>query len=417
MCSYGTMKILFFILLQLTGVYSTHKVSLENDITSHIDNWVTSIFTFGGKNGAEAVSKIYGSELNEFEYNIGNQENNSHAKYIFQNIRFRAPYGTEGAVVVQQINWKLSESKISTFFDQLRFLIDVEVKTGIGNYEKKISMYARFKNLTLTALGSYTKDDYLKITHDFTCNAVEYWTESDYLQGNLTYEDKKQIHREIKPILPTILRKSLNTSQKSIQKIDDLFQEYEKPRQEIISVHPDFMSNPLKYYYLIPKIPFFCFILKRIVIHGLSNFESYQAQTSFRLFTHTLLIRNIQGSMTLDYRSEKEKSLKLNFQIDCFILSKKDGSDCIYAQAKYYTITRRKTNTTLSGRQSGVIINRLESVLASRLLGLPSKKIEQICDVEMPVEKIEISNCSDWKTIKESYKEWIPFNDDKEIKK
>ncbi|XP_065208605.1 uncharacterized protein LOC135837308 [Planococcus citri] len=450
MCSHSTMKISFFILLQLTGIYSTLEVSLENDITKHTDNWVTSIFT-SGETGPKQMIELYYNKFNEFEYNISNQENNVSTKYIFQNISIGTFFctddssdntddsdnsdntddsdntdNTDNTVMVQQITWKFSESKISAFLEGFHFYIygDVKIKTSVSNYEKssKIAMYPTFKNFTLTSLASYTKDNDLKITHDFTCTSVDYWKASLWYGGNLTAdcEYTKQLDREIKQILPTIFRKSLNNSQTYITRFNVVvIQAYEQPRQEIISVHPDFLNNSQKYYYLIPKIPFLCFILKRIVIHGLSNFESFKTRRSLeedpKIFTHTLLIRNIRGSMTLDYRSELEKALKLNFQINSFNLTKKDRTYCVYGHAKDYTITRANTNVSLSSLQSEVVMNRLQSALASALLRLPSKKSGQFGDLEMALEKIKISNSSDWETIKESYKKWIPFHNDEEV--
>ncbi|XP_065208606.1 uncharacterized protein LOC135837310 [Planococcus citri] len=428
MCSCSTMKIIFFILLQLTGIYeySTQEISLENDITKHIDKWVTTIFNtsiISEENAVKTISEIHKTELNELKYNnISNQGHNLHPKCIFQNVVYYDYDSSLDWCYGIQIEWKSYESKIiRAFFDFLHFDMDALVKTGEGNYKEssQVPIEVTFRNVTSTASRLYTRDNGLKITYsyDFTHSSVDYRTKSA--------EDKKQLDRVILPILPTILRdQHVSTNQKTIRELEDVFQEYEKPSLEMISTRPDFLSNPQKYYYLIPRTPIFCFILKRIVIHGISNFESYKTHCELyihtyrdEIFTHTLLIRNLQGSMTLDYQSEKEKALKLNFQVDCFNLTKKDDTYCVHGHAKDYTITRANTNVSLSSLQSEVIMNRLESALASALSGLPSMKIGQICDVEIPIEKIETSNCSDWETMKESYKEWIPFNDDEVIKR
>ncbi|XP_065208608.1 uncharacterized protein LOC135837312 [Planococcus citri] len=413
-------KVLFFILLQLKGIYSTQEVHLENDITTHLNEWVSKIFAIGGQNGIEIISKIYEHELNEFQCcNISNQEADINTKRIFQNIVFYAPKGHEyDGKKAQRINWTFSENKISLFFEGLNLHTKMLIRSGSGNVEKSlnVSVFAAFKNFTLTAVKSYTKDNDSNITYDINCTKVDYWGKNFwYLGGNSTAEGEKQLDLEIKPILPIILQESLKYNQKFTQKLDDVFQVHEKPRREIISAQPDFLNNSQKYYYLVPEIPFFCFVLKRIVIHGLWNFESYKVHGISGIFTHTLVVRNIRGSMTLDYRSEKEPDLELNFQMNCFVVSKKDDTGCVYGRAKYYTITRTNTNVPLDSVQSEVVMNELESAVASALLS--SKRVGKTFDVEMPLEKIEISNSSDWKTIKESYKGWIPFNDDEIIKK
>ncbi|XP_065208611.1 uncharacterized protein LOC135837313 [Planococcus citri] len=414
---YSTMSILFIILFQMKGIYSTQEVCSENDITIHLNEWVSAIFTKGHKRGTKIIYAIYDCRLKQFEYNISNQETDLNKKIFFQEITFGAnPLIEYTNKKAQQIHWKFAENKIIVSFEELYFRVEIRARSRAENGDKfeDVATYPKFKNFTLTVVKSHTKED--QITYDFTHSGIDDWEDTFWhTVGNLTLEEKDQINRLIKPTLPTILRENLNTNTKLIYELDDLFQSYDNPRKKLSSTHTDFSNNPQKYYYLIAEIPFFNFVLKHVVIYGLWNFESYKVHATHGIFTHTMLVRNIEGTMTLDYGSEKEPPLELNFHINCFILSKQDDTECVYGQAKYYTVTRTRTNVLLSSLQSEVVINQLESALASALLS--SKKVGKICDVEMPLEKLKISNTSDWKSIKEFYNGWIPFNDDEVIKK
>ncbi|XP_065208647.1 uncharacterized protein LOC135837339 [Planococcus citri] len=399
------MKILLFILLQLTGTFSTQQMCLENDITSRLNKWVPSIFEINGESAGDIISTVEHHNLKEFECNISNKTNSSLTKFFFRDVHLCIMSEDRKA---SQIIWKFQENKIIAFFEQLYLKIDGKMVVVNGDEKlSKIITYPKLNNFTLTATTSCSDTD-TKINCNTTQNSINNWSNNIWYSGNLTSEDEHHFGQEIIETLPAILQSNLNNNEELVRKLDEVFQAYNKPRKELISTYPDFLSNPHQYYYLIPRIPFLCFTLKRIVISGLSNFESYKVVHGVsEIFTHTLLIKDVQGTVTLDYGSERETDLELDFRIDYFIISKREETDCIHGQAKYYTVNKTKANVSLSDRQSEVIMNRLESALASALLS--SNKAQRMCNLEMPPEDIKISNVSDWKTIKESYKEWVPF--------
>ncbi|XP_065208612.1 uncharacterized protein LOC135837314 [Planococcus citri] len=411
----NTIRIIVFILFQLKGIFSKQELCLENDITKHIDKWVTSIFSIDSENAIKLISAMKDYKPKEFETDIENNVNHFHDKFFFQNVSFQleeeSEYDSDGPES-PQIHRKFPENEMSIFLQDLLVRIWGTIGTVKNEAFTDFNTTLYLENYTFTAVASRMNDKLVVYNttfggycHELMDDEDVYWTNQ-----NLTDEDKEQLARELKPLLPEMLSENMKNNPEVAFHLDDIFDTYEKPRKKIISEHPNFLTNPQQYYYLIPKIPFYCFVLRRVVIHGLSNFESFKNHEDYTIFTHTLLVRNVQGRMTLYYRTKEETPLELSFHIDCLFVSKTDDIECAHAQAKYYSITRTKTNVTLSARQSEVIMNGLESAIASSLL--PTMEVGKICDLETPLDKIKISNGSDWKTIKQSYKGWIPFNDD-----
>ncbi|XP_065218567.1 uncharacterized protein LOC135844330 [Planococcus citri] len=401
---YTTMRISIFIWLQLTDIFSTQEIRLQNDITQQLNAWIPSIFEINDKNATDIICiSLNRHRLKRFE--------DLHTKFYFVNIYFHIKHKKNKA---SQILWKFQENNIMAFFEKLNFEMNLRAKVPLGNSTiiSDANIYPTFNNFTFTAIASYTDDD-SKITYNIsniTHSGIDSWQQNEWWNPDLTNPDKNQLEVEIKRAAPTILQQILNNNQNFSGKLDEIFQVYEKSRKEIISTYADFSNNSQKYFYHIPQIPLFCFTLKHIVISGLTNFESYEVGRGISgNFVHSLLVRNIQGTLSLDYGFENEPDLDLRFQIDRFTLSKKHGTaDDVHGQAKYYKVTRTKSNILLSDRHSEVIMNRLESALATALLSL--NKAWKACDIECEIGQIEITNSSDWRTIVEKYSDWIPFN-------
>ncbi|XP_065208643.1 uncharacterized protein LOC135837336 [Planococcus citri] len=415
---YSTVKILFLILIRVKDIFSTQEICLENDITIHLNEMITNISAIECKIADEMIYTIPDYILKEFEYNISNDVQSFQTNFFLQDIKFSTGSVRDEDDKTSQIVWKFHENKLSVTFKEPCIKLNGVTKVNGFQDEKSSTFYLGsqcFGNFTITATRSHIKDEVLNNSYEITYSSLEYYYGDSWDKKNLTNEGKEQLKQELRSVLLAALHKNLNNNQNFSREFDKLFHLHEIRRKEIISIHSDFVDSEQSYYYLIPKIPFLCFILKRIVIYGLSNFESYAVRRTPENFKRTLLVRNLRGSMTLDYRTENEPDLELDFQIDCLILSRRQEADCIHAQAKYYTVTRTKTNVTLSSHQSEVMMNRLESAIASALSS--SKKVAKFCDLEMPLEKINVSKDSNWSTIKESYKKWIPFNDDEIVNK
>lgn len=166
------------------------------------------------------------------------------------------------------------------------------------------------------------------------------------------------------PALSKLLRENYKTNQEFPKSLRTLFKAYSGSKKTLLSTHPDFFTNDNKYYYLIPKISFFCFNLKNVFIRGLWHLEWLKINTGLSIFTHSLMIRNVQGSVVLDFGTTQEKPVELQFKIDYFSISI-DGKS-VNVDARCYSVN--KTNTPLSYRQSALIMQRIELAVASSVL-------------------------------------------------
>ncbi|XP_065216956.1 uncharacterized protein LOC135843127 isoform X2 [Planococcus citri] len=341
---YTTVKISVFIWLQLTGIFSTQQIHMENDITTHLNAWVSTIFAIDGINALDIIC----DELKGYNFKV-------FGKYFLTIYIMVSQTPTRNTAL--QMVWNFKENNTIAFFEKLDLVI-WRLPMGGPARKSDAEIYPTYNNFTISAdVGPYTEDD-LKINCNITYSSMDNWSDIPWNRIGLPVEDGEgdRLEEEIRRDLPTILQEGLNYNENFTNKLYQVFQEaYEKPRKEIISTYPDFSGNSQKYYYHIPQIPLFCFTLKRIVISGLTNFESYgvvrDTYGNFT-FTHSLLIRNVQGTMILDYGFENEPNLDLHFQIDRFILSKNEKIDCIRGQAEYYKVTRTKANVVLSDRHS-----------------------------------------------------------------
>ncbi|XP_065208590.1 uncharacterized protein LOC135837294 isoform X2 [Planococcus citri] len=390
----GKELIILFILLQLKA----QVICSENDVTKHLNESISNIFAINAQDAIELISTVRNHKMKEFEYNVSKNVNPFQTKFFFQNICIWRFEGTssEEDIPPPQLHWEFIEKKMSLLYEDLRISLQGMIGAVKGENISKIRIRPGFKNFTLTAVGSYIDHNNLKFSHNITYNGLRCWmlatpTVYWFTKISSSRDDLEQLDQQIIPASLAMIHRNIQDNRYFSDKLKEIFQTYEKPRKEIISKHPDFLTNPQRYYYLIPEYTFFRFILKDIVIRGLSNFKSFKCiRSSSGIFTHTLHVRDVRGNMTLDYRSKNATNLELDFQIDYLFVSKKEDSSCVFVQAKYYTVVSTKTNVSLSTRPSLVIMNGLESAIASSLL--PSMKIGKTCDLGTSLEEIEISN-------------------------
>ncbi|XP_065208600.1 uncharacterized protein LOC135837303 [Planococcus citri] len=424
MHSHYITKILLFSLSVLQGIFSSQAIYLENDITKLLDKWITSVFTVDSEKACDLFSTVSYYKVKEFEHELDHNVSHFDKKFFFQDVNFTMVRMTEDMVDSDfsgeweppQIHWKFSENKLTVFFEEL--MLHTQGTLGA----KKNEPYADFNtylgvfNATLVAVASPNPEntDYLKIAYDFSYpESVTFLNGDEDVQWfNVTTPPHEDLNKEIEPVLPLMISKNIQNNYEFSYALGEIFEAYTDTKKEIIYEHPDFVKNSGLFHYLIPKIPFYEFTLKRVVIFGLSNLESFKVHSTSGVFTHTLLVKNVEGSVTLDYGTDEESPLKMIFQIDCLFISKRDDTSCAYVNAQYYHIARAKTNVLLTNRQSEAIIHGLERGIASSVL--PSMEVGKVCDLETPLDEIDITNATDWKSVKESYRGWIPFNDDNE---
>ncbi|XP_065208588.1 uncharacterized protein LOC135837293 [Planococcus citri] len=398
----GKARILLFILLQSKGIFLEQEIR-ENDKTKHLHESISNIFAINAEDAIELISTTANYEIKEFEYNVSEKVNPFQTKFFFQNIRMsRYDRNSPGIWwlsseseedIPPQLHWEFIEKKMSLYYEDLRISFYAVIGAVKGENLSKIEIHPDFRNFTLTAVGSYIEHDDLKFSYNIAYNGLRCWLPTIWWTKIISVEDDlKQLEQQIIPAsLIAMVHNNLRNNMDFSDTLKEIFQTYEQPRKEIISKHPDFLNNPQQYYYLIPEYTYFRFILKDIVIRGLSNFKSFKCiRSSSGIFTHTLHVRDVRGNMILDYRSENATNMELNFQIDHLFVSRKEDSGCVFAKAKFYTVVATKTNVSLSARPSQVIMNGFESAIASSLL--PSMKIGKTCDLETSLEEIEISN-------------------------
>ncbi|XP_065208603.1 uncharacterized protein LOC135837306 [Planococcus citri] len=308
MSLYSITKIIIFILIQLKDFSSTQEIHLENDLTKHIDEWVTSIFSISGNDGVHIITQMIGCTPKEFEYNITNHVNHSQTEFLFQRIHLTLKGESEQIEFDRpQIHWNFAENKINFVFLEIRIKIQAGIAIAKAQPRGKrcSSMndyicWCSFENFTISAVGTRVKDDQLKVSYNTTYSSFGITDLRTFNQ--ISMNENKNLVQEITPAMQMILEQNFHNNVKFIHELDKIFQVQEEPRKKIISAHPHFSTNPQQCNYLIQEIPFLGFILKRIVISGMSNFESYNVDhSSNETYTRTLLIRNVQGNMTLDY--------------------------------------------------------------------------------------------------------------------
>lgn len=141
-----------------------------------------------------------------------------------------------------------------------------------------------------------------------------------------------------------------------------------QPEKAINLAHPKFSQHRQQHYFFLPNVIFYWFNLRNVSIGGLWNFYSLNANETLTNSTNTLLVKNIRGSMTLDYGCEIEKPLELNFIADSIFISADFMTNQSNVEARDYHVIRTAIGTPVTNRQAAVIMQQIEFAIASSLL-------------------------------------------------
>ncbi|XP_065208601.1 uncharacterized protein LOC135837304 [Planococcus citri] len=402
---------LFIILLQVKDIFPTQEISTENNLAKYLNVWVANVFRVGIGDGFELITTMQQYKLKEFEYNISNNVNHFNSTFFFQNINYRVMVDKESdRWEPPSIHWEFSSHKMEVFFKVLSISISGMISAEKGHRFSNFHSVLHFKNFTSTAVGSYAKDNDLSVSnHGIKYDTLKNWLNIFWHNETLAVKDQEHLEQEIRPALVSMLLENLRNNTNFTNKLDEIFQTYETPRRKLISEHPDFSNNPQQYHCTVPETPFLHrFTLKDIVIRGLWNLASLKV--TFREFATIkhLLIKNIRGRMTLDYRFENEPDLELQFQSGGISLLLGDEYKWERAYGTNFTFTRAKTNVSLSSEHKWRIMNTFVWTVASSLL--PSAKgKDEIIWHSIP-NSTWFKNETDLAKIKKEYKTWIPFN-------
>lgn len=193
--------------------------------------------------------------------------------------------------------------------------------------------------------------------------------------GSVNLGTQEELTQETKSALIAMLRENIERNKNFYQVFDGLFREYIQTTHEMIASHPGILNQDQKYYYLIPKIPFYHFTLNSIVIRGLSNVDSLKIFTIPDIFTRSMVVKHLQGSLILDYGSQgrdSPKPMELSFKIDYLTISTRHKVNCAHVEAKYYGFSNARGPLTY--RQSAFLMQSIESAIVSAVM--PSKEGE-----------------------------------------
>lgn len=404
-------KLVFFSLLVLKAIVSIQaaEISYENDVTKHMDSWISKIMKINSASSKKLFSRITQNKIQNYVYDMDREIDR-----LGKKLHFRDVYMNVTEYKSPQINWKFSENKMGLFIKEFTIRMMGTILETSNSIFSRFDTCLDLENVTFTLSITEDEKTSFEFTQDkswlwFTDDMKIYWKQESYSGENdeVTLSQKQELEKVFLLALPVLLRENFDTNDEFAKSIRTVFKAYSGPRKTLISTHHDFFSNKEnKYYYLIPKIPFFCFNLKNVFIRGLWNLEWLKINTGISIFTHSLMIRNVQGSLILDFGTPQEKPVELRFKIDYFSIS--TDSKSVNVDARCFIVN--KTDTPLAYRQSALIMQRIESAVANSLV--PSLQNRRTYEIDTPVEQIKITDKTDWKTIRSSFHEWIPFNDD-----
>ncbi|XP_065208593.1 uncharacterized protein LOC135837295 [Planococcus citri] len=412
-------KLTFLILLVLKVILSTQNdlPPRKYDIIPSLGNWITNIIETVDSSIKDAYASVVRHKILELEYNITQNVNLPfQSKIIFYDITFYV-HKTDAAesTPLKLSKNKLSDNQIRLSTPHFRITLEGELRTVKNQSYTSYFTTLHFQDFVLDVTPKPDDPSGSKFSFEFSYKSyrtVHHVTQEEitWPKGDLTENQKTELTRLIKPILPLLLREHMNRNPELSKAFDHIIKIY-TIASNIISTQMDFFEHHQQYYYLIPQIHFYGFYLRDIVVQGVLNIDSLNIEANGDLswspvsYTQTLLMKNIVGNITLDYCSENHSPLKLKYQINYLAITTKKGSDLVQVEARGYNISRT-TGAPLTTRQSANIICKIECAIAAALM--TSKKAQKSCDI---VGQIDITNSSDWKMIERKYSQWIPFNE------
>ncbi|XP_065208594.1 uncharacterized protein LOC135837296 [Planococcus citri] len=414
-------KFSFFVLFILKEILSTQSTnpSTEYDITSSLPDWIAKILeTDQALNVNDAVKAAFASaehhRVQVLEYNITHAVEPFQSKVVFYDTNFYThPVDAAETLPFTLHSWKSSGNTICLSTPKFRITLEGEIRAERDQFYASYFTTLHFEKFVLNAIR--VTNDPNDVQFSYMLSFENYYVyhhgssvDIKWPQGDLTEDQKTELNNAIKPMMPLLLGEHMIRNPRFSETFDRISKTFNQP-SEIISAHPNFLNHREQYYYLVPEIPFYGFTLNNVVIQGVLNIDSFDMNKESPIFTHTLLMKNIQGSMTLNYGSEHRAPLGLKYAIDYLSISTKEGTDIVHVEAKSYSVNRT-SGAALSYRQSANIIQKIESAVVASLL--PAKRAWKTYDMEPEIGQIQVTNASDWKQIEKTYSNWIPFNNE-----
>ncbi|XP_065208583.1 uncharacterized protein LOC135837290 isoform X2 [Planococcus citri] len=379
-------KTFFLILFALEAIISTQaqaQFTHEHDVTKYMDEWIARLFKFTKEPMKKLFSKISTTTLSAFSFDIGDYISPLGSTFYFRDV-----YMNVSEFRWSQLDWRFSENTS----EMLVFVSEFTVRVFGCILKTSDEHYTRFETFLGLENTSFTfainADE--KISQDFRQNKSRILMEARFYDCNDSSQPdyhRTELDAALLPAAVALLRENLNQNPKFAKSLRAIF---DRRKSRLVKTYPDLFTMPDKYYYLIPKIPFFSFNLKNVIIHGLWNLESIKVNKGNEA---KIVVKDVHGSLNLDFGTSQETPLELMFKIDHFSLS----------------VQHEKFRIELAIAEALLLVSFKEGIVS-----WSKNQLSEIQEIELPIKEIlnKSSDKSDWQTFKQTLREWIPFNDD-----
>ncbi|XP_065208644.1 uncharacterized protein LOC135837337 [Planococcus citri] len=398
---------------------SNYSYDITKTLSNRIANLLNNVKT---DQIAKLVNDLENYDGKSFECDVAHDKEPFHNKFFFGAINITA---SRRIVDFQKpyINCQFYVNKLVIFMSKFM----VQIFTDVGAVKDTVFLYFTpvlyFHNMSIfvTKLPK-NNDEAEKINVNYTYDwfSVSYTFKQTYF-ANLTENRKFELEALFQKPLPSLLLENINTNTKFLHSMDENF--LSQPGKDLNSTHPQFLTNEQQHYYFIPNIPFYWFNLYNVTIKGLWNFNSLGKNNTIGENAYTLIVKNVRGSLTLDYGCETEKPLELDFMTDTLFISVRYEYDVdenllineTNVEARDYHVIL--LDTQITHRQAALIMQKIESAVALSIW--PSVKTwnnsnqqSNMYESENVLETVfsQTTQKPDTKSIKQLFSKWIPFN-------
>ncbi|XP_065208571.1 uncharacterized protein LOC135837284 [Planococcus citri] len=410
-CKMKSLVFVLFLMKEITSIRSSTRESRKHDLTIHLNRTINKLFqSVKTVIVTHLLKKIQNLEPQTYEYNLTHPIDGFQDRIIFRDTS------------IQDFCLYMSSKHIDYDFinDKIQIVLhEADVHFGADVHSAEDTYYGSF--FAVMEIESKCLINVVKLPETDPGYKIFQIDMQFFDLNNITYRifnesvtNNTKLVKEIESRLPSILLDNMNNNEILTQALYDSYGF--QPKKHLIAKRKNFSNNEPQYYYRIPTAQYFCFNLKNITIKGLSNFQSLKYHRFPRTAIHTLLIKDVRGNATLDYGRESDPPLRLHFYIDYLTISQ-DGFADRYGRGfkvggHWCSVRRVRGNTSLTNVQTEGVIRSIESAFAFSLT--PQLDVWKAHEMENPIGQkcSELLASLSWEEMKESFKKWIPFNED-----
>ncbi|XP_065208642.1 uncharacterized protein LOC135837335 [Planococcus citri] len=414
------------------------------DITKSLSSCIANLFCNAEPAEAEKfINRTENCDGISSEYEVAHEEEPFHNKLFYRVVNVSAAkriIDYERSHV--EFKFRDNTREVAVFSPKILYHIHSEVGAVKDTVYSRFHPVLYFLNLTIIATRrskNFNEPDDVSLNYTYSWSSINFMHKTWYCE-QISIDRKAELEKLFTTAVQSMFYKYVNVNYKNA--LDETF--LSQPEKDLNSTHPQFLTNQQQHYYFIPSIPFYWFNLRNVIIKGLWNFYSLDINKTLSDTINTLEVKNVRGSLVLDYgcetgkplevnfTSEKnirgslildqgcgtEKPLELNFIIDSFLISIDFLKNESNVEARDYKVIRTGSNIPITDRQAALIMRKVESAVA--LLIWPSMKTwktstqpSNLYESENIVEKAfaERTEKPDVKSLKILFNRWIPFNE------